>query len=113
PQVQAPSPANGSTMKANGTQTAEASPLLFRIRRNVQTDGKGGAQVEVQARVTNDEVQDRETASYAYDLLERLASFAAKGTAPSENNFAREAVSPSAATPMPIKSRTASATEGS
>jgi len=61
PQVQAPSPTNGS-MKANGGQTAEVSPLLFRIRRNVQTDGKGGVQVEVQARVTNDEVQDRETA---------------------------------------------------
>src|SRR5438034_11422469 len=58
PQVQAPSPTNGS-MKANGGQTAEVSPLLFRIRRNVQTDGKNGVQVEVQARVTNDEAQDR------------------------------------------------------
>ena len=112
PQVQAPSPANGSTMKANGTQTAEASPLVFRIRRNVQTDGKNGVQVEVQARITNDEVQDRETASYAYDLLERLASLAAKSTAPSESNFARQTVSPSAAKPVPIKSRTTSATEG-
>jgi len=112
PQVQAPSPTNGS-MKANGGQTAEVSPLLFRIRRNVQTDGKNGVQVEVQARVTNDEAQDRETASCAYDLLDRLVSLAAKNTAPSENNFAREAVSPSAAKPMPIKSRTASATEGS
>jgi hypothetical protein len=112
PQVQTPSPANGS-IKANGGQTAEVSPLLFRIRRNVQSDGKGGVQVEVQARVTNDEAQDRETASYAYDLLDRLASLAAKNTAPSDNNFAREAVSPSTAKPMPIKSRTASATGGS
>jgi hypothetical protein len=44
-------------------------------------------------------------------LLERLASLAAKGTAPSESNFARETVSPSAA--KPIKSRTTSATQGS
>src|SRR5207302_1580287 len=50
PQVQTPSSANGS-IKANGGQTAEVSPLLFRIRRNVQSDGKGGVQVEVQARV--------------------------------------------------------------
>jgi SWIM zinc finger len=113
PQVQ-PSSAtsvNGS-VKPNGSQPAEASPLVFRIRRNVQTDGKGGVQVEVQARITNDEAQDRETASYAYDLLDRLASFAAKNTAPSESNFARETVSPSAAKPMPIKSRTTSAAEG-
>jgi uncharacterized Zn finger protein len=112
PQVQAPSPTNGF-MKANGVQTTEVSPLLFRIRRNVQMDGKGGVQVEVQARVTNDEAQDRGTASYAYDLLERLASLAAKGTAPSESNFARETVSPSTAKTTPTKSRTTSATEGS
>src|SRR5438552_17421465 len=67
PQVQAPSPTNGS-MKANGGQTAEVSPLLFRILRNVQTDGKGGVQVEVQAAVKIDDVQERETASYATDL---------------------------------------------
>jgi hypothetical protein len=114
PQVQLPSPenGNGSVMKANGSQPAEVSPLVFRIRRNVQTDGKNGVQVEVQARVTNDEVQDRETASYAYDLLERLASFAANGTAPSESNFARETASPSAAKKTPMKSHTASAMEG-
>ena len=28
----------------------EVSPLVFRIRRNVQIDGKNGVQVEVQAR---------------------------------------------------------------
>jgi uncharacterized Zn finger protein len=111
PQVQSPSPTNGS-MKANGVQTAEASPLVFRIRRNVQTDGKNGVQVEVQARVTNDESQDRETVSYAYDLLDRLASIAAKNTAPSESNFAREAASPNAAKPMPTKSRTTSTSGG-
>jgi hypothetical protein len=70
-------------------------------------------QVEVQARVANDEVQDRETASYAYDLLERLASLAAKDTAPSESNFARETVLPSAAKKPPTRSHTTSATEGS
>jgi len=114
PQVQLLSAGNGngSVMKSNGSQPAEASPLVFRIRRNVQTDGKNGVQVEVQARVTNDEVQDRETASYAYDLLERLASLAAKGTAPSESNFARETVSPSAAKKPPVNSHTTSATEG-
>ena len=115
PLVQLPSAGNGngSVMKSYGSQPAEASPLVFRIRRNVQTDGKNGVQVEVQARVMNDEVQDRETASYAYDLLERLASLAAKGTAPSESNFARETASRSAAKKTPMKSHTTSATEGS
>jgi hypothetical protein len=115
PQVQPPSPGNGngSVMKANGGPITEASPLVFRIRRNVQTDGKNGVQVEVQARVTNDEAQDRETASYAYDLLDRLAALSAKNTAPSESNFVREAIPPSAAKKPPMRSRTISATEGS
>jgi hypothetical protein len=114
PQVQVPSAGTGNgSVKSNGSQPAEASTLVFRIRRNVQTDGKNGVQVEVQARITNDEVQDRETASYAYDLLERLASLAAKSTAPSENNFARETVQPSAAKKPPMRSRTTSAAEGS
>jgi hypothetical protein len=85
---------------------------LFRIRRNVQTDGKNGVQVEVQARVTNDEAQDRETASYAYDLLDCLASLATKNPAPSESNFVREVISPSVAKKPPMRSRTTSATEG-
>src|SRR5437867_11095177 len=72
----------------------------------------GGLQVEVQARITNDEAQDQETASYAYELLERLASLAGKNPAPSEN-FARETVSPSAAKTTPTKSRSTSAKEGS
>src|SRR6185312_14667632 len=80
------------------------APLIFRIRRSVQTDGKAAVQVEVQARLTNDEAQDRETASYAYELLERLASQAAKNTASSENTAHRELDSPSAAT-TPIKPR--------
>jgi SWIM zinc finger len=114
PQVQLSSPGagNGSVIKANGNQSAEVSPLVFRIRRNVQTDGKNGVQVEVQARITNDEVQDRETASYAYDLLDRLASLAAKDAAPSESTFAREAVPPGAAKKPPMRSHTTSATEG-
>jgi hypothetical protein len=112
PQVQTPSPGNGS-IKANGEQTAEVSPLLFRIRRNVQTDGKGGVQVEVQARITNDEAQDQKTASYAYDLLDRLALLATKNTAPSKSKLAREVVSPSPAKKPPMRSHTASATEGS
>jgi len=68
--------------------------------------------IEVQARVTNDEAQDQETASYAYELLERLASLAGKNPAPSDNN-ARETVPPSTAKPKPIKSHAPSAPEGS
>ena len=106
PQVGVSSPANGNgSIKGNGTANAEVAPLIFRIRRSVQTDGKAAVQVEVQARVTNDEAQDRETASYAYQLLERLASQAAKNTAPSDNNAHREFDSPSAATATPIKPR--------
>src|SRR5438874_3825685 len=106
PQVGVSSPANGNgSVKGNGTANAEVAPLIFRIRRSVQTDGKAAVQVEVQARVTNDEEQDRETASYAYQLLERLASHAAKGTAPSDNIARREFDSPSAATATPIKPR--------
>src|SRR5207245_8111769 len=113
PQSKASSPANGNgSVRAIETATAEVSPLIFRIQRNVQTDGKNGTLVEVQARVTNDEVQDQETASYAYELLERLASLAGRNPAPSEN-FARETVSPSAAKTTPTKSRSASAKEGS
>jgi hypothetical protein len=105
PQVGISSPANGNgSVRANGGTAAEGSVLVFRIRRNVQTDGKAGVQVEVQTRVTNDEEQDRETASHAYELLERLASHAAKNSAPSEN-IAREFEPPSAATTTPIKPR--------
>jgi hypothetical protein len=109
PQVGISSSSNGNgAVRANGNGPAEVTPLIFRIRRNVQTDGKAGVQVEVQARVTNDEEQDRETASYAYELLERLASHAAKGTAPSES-IAREFHSASAAKATPIRSRRISA----
>jgi hypothetical protein len=105
PQVGVSSPANGNgAVKANGISNAEVAPLIFRIRRSVQTDGKAAVQVEVQARVTNDQEQDRETASYAYELLERLALQAAKNTVPSEN-IARQFDSPSAATATPIKPR--------
>lgn len=106
PQVGVSSPGNGNgSVKANGNSNAEVAPLIFRIRRSVQTDGKAAVQVEVQARVTNDEAQDRETASYAYELLERLASQAAKNSAPSDNNAHRELDSPSVATTTPIKPR--------
>jgi hypothetical protein len=108
PQAGAPSSANGNgSVRTNGTGTTEATPLIFRIRRNVQTDGKAGVQVEVQARVTNDEEQDRETASYAYELLERLASHAGKNGAPSDN-IARNFEPPSTAV-TPVKPRRISA----
>ncbi len=106
PQVGASSPVNGNgSVRANGNGSADVAPLIFRIRRSVQTDGKAAVQVEVQARVTNDEAQDRETASYAYELLERLASQAAKNGAPSDNIARRESDSQSAATATPIKPR--------
>jgi hypothetical protein len=104
PQVGVSSPANGNgSVRANGNGSADVSPLVFRIRRSVQTDGKAAVQVEVQARVTNDEEQDRETASYAYELLERLASHAAKNGAPSDN-IARN-FEPQSAAVTPIKPR--------
>src|SRR6266566_3338643 len=82
PQSKASSPANGNgSVRVTETAAAEASPLIFRIRRNVQSDGKNGTVIEVQARITNDEAQDQETASYAYELLDRLASLAGKNTA--------------------------------
>ena len=114
PQAKVSSPANGNgSVRAFETATAEVSPLIFRIRRTVQTEGKGSVQVEVQARVINDEAQDQETASYAYELLERLASIAVKNTAPSEHKYTRETASPSPAKPTLVKSRSTSATEGS
>ncbi len=48
--------------------------LLIRIWRNDQTGGSNGVQVEVQARVTNDQAGNEETASNAFDLFHRLAS---------------------------------------
>jgi hypothetical protein len=110
PQVQLQS-SESESVKTNGDRTSEVSPLIFRIRRNLQIDGKNGMQVEVQARVTNDEAKDMETSSYALDLLERLASHIAKGTAPSESHFARSAASPSAVKTTPAKSPTTSAHE--
>ena len=105
PQAGGSLPANGNgSVRANGNGTAEATPLIFRIRRNVQSDGKNGTTIEVQARATNDQVQDQETASYAYELLERLASHAAKNGAPSESIARREVNSASAAV-TPIKPR--------
>ena len=135
PQAASSSPANGNgSVRATETAAAEASPLIFRIRRNVQSDGKNGTVIEVQARVTNDEVQDQETASYAYELLERLASLAGKNGAPSENNAREDGAHmecarrdgvpasgagapiktflPSAANTTPTKSRSTSTSEG-
>jgi hypothetical protein len=110
PQVQLQS-SESESVKTNGDRTSEVSPLIFRIRRNLQIDGKNGMQVEVQARVTNDEAKDMETSSYALDLLERLASHIAKGTAPSESHFARSAASPSAVKTTSAKSPTTSTHE--
>jgi SWIM zinc finger len=110
PQVQLAS-SEGESVKTQGNRALEVSPLIYRIRRNVQMEGTNGVQVEVQAPVTNDEAQDLETSSYAFDLLQRLASHLAKNTAPSETNFARSTALPSAVTTTPTKSPAASASE--
>jgi hypothetical protein len=91
---------------------AEPGEFLIRIWRNVQTDGSDGVQVEVQARITKDQARHEETASYAYDLLHRLASFATKDTTVLDPSFAREAVSTATDKPIPIKSRSTRTTKG-
>src|SRR2546430_15572244 len=50
----------------NDTATTEIYTLSLHdalpiFRRNVQSDGKNGTVIEVQARITNDEAQDQET----------------------------------------------------
>jgi hypothetical protein len=92
--------------------SAKPGELLIRIRRNVLTDNNNGVEVEIQARVTNDQAQDDKTASYAYGLLQRLASFAAKDTTSLESKFAGERVSTDVPKPVQIKSRSTRTTEG-
>lgn len=91
---------------------AKPGELLIRIRRNVLTENNNGMEVEIQARVTNDRAQGDKTASYAYDLLQRLASFAAKDATPLELNLAPETVSSDIPKPIQIKSRSTRTTEG-
>jgi hypothetical protein len=91
---------------------AKPSELLIRIWRNVQTDGSNGVQVEVQARVTNDQAGNGETASNAFDLFHRLASLAAKDAEPSESKLTRETVSTTVSKPISIKARSIRTTEG-
>jgi hypothetical protein len=91
---------------------AKPGELLIRIWRNVQTDGSNGVQVEVQARVTNDQAGNDETASNAFDLFDRLASRAAKDATPLESKLARETVSTTVATPIRIKARSIRTTGG-
>jgi hypothetical protein len=86
--------------------------FVIRIWRNVQTDGSSGVQVEVQARLTNDQAGNDETASNAFDLFHRLASLATKNAAPLESTLARETVSTTKAKPISMKSRSMSTTEG-
>ena len=91
---------------------AKPGELLIRIRRNVQANKYNGVQVEVQARVTNDQAGNEETASYAFDLLHRLASLATKDATPLESNMARETVSAAVGKPIPIKSHSTRTTKG-
>jgi hypothetical protein len=104
-----PRPSEGGEYTSTNAKPGE---LLIRIWRNVQTEGYNGVQVEVQARITNDQARHEDTASYAYDLLHRLASYAAKDATPLESKLAREAVSTTVAKPIPIKSRSTRTTEG-
>ena len=85
--------------------SAKPGELLIRIRRNVLTENNNGVEVEIQARVTNDQAQDEKTASYAYRLLQRLASFAAKDATPLEPDLAPETVSIDVPKPIQIKAR--------
>jgi hypothetical protein len=110
PQVQSPA-STSESIQTHGSQTLDRSPLIYRLRRNVQLEGTNGVQVEVQAPVTNDEAQDLETSSYAFDLLQRLASHIAKNNAPSEINVAQSAALPSAVITTATKSPTASASK--
>jgi hypothetical protein len=90
---------------------AKPGELLIRIWRHVQANEYNGVQVEVQARVTNDQAGNEETASNAFDLFHRLASLAAKDAAPLESKLARETVSTAVAKPISIKSRSMRTTE--
>jgi hypothetical protein len=92
--------------------TAKPGELLIRIWRNVLTENNNDVEVEIQARVTNDQAQDEKTASYAYDLLRRLASFAAKDATPLESNLAPETVSTDVPKPIQIKPRSTRTREG-
>jgi len=91
---------------------AKPGELLIRIWRNVQTAGANGVQVEVQARVTDDQAGNEETASNAFDLFHRLASRAAKDATPLESDLARETVSTTVAMPIRIKARSTRTSEG-
>lgn len=92
--------------------SAKPGEFLIRIRRNVLTENSNGVEVEIQTRVTNDRAQGEKTASYAYDLLQRLTSFAAKGAIPLETKLAPETVSADVSEPIQIKSRNTRTTEG-
>jgi hypothetical protein len=104
-----PGPREGDEYPSTNAKPGE---FLIRIWRNVQTDGYNDVQVEVQARITNDQARHEETASYAYGLLQRLASLAAKDATPIEARLARETVSTTGAKPIPIRSRITRSREG-
>ncbi len=104
-----PRPSEGGEYTSANAKPGE---LLIRIRRNVLTQNSDGVEVEIQARVTNDQAQDEKTASYACDLLRRLASFAATDATPLESNLAPETVSTDVPKPIQIKSRSTRTTEG-
>jgi hypothetical protein len=90
---------------------ANPGELLIRIWRNVQTNGHDGVQIEVQARVSNDQIGNEETESNAFDLFHRLASLAVKDAAPLESKLTRETLSTTVAKPISIKSHSTRTTE--
>ena len=92
---------------------AEPGELSIRIWRNVPTDEYNGVQIEVQARVTNHQAGNEETASNAFDLFHRLASLAAKDATRLELHLAtEETVSADVPKPIQIKSRSTRTAEG-
>jgi len=106
PQVHSPAarPGNGQA-RANGTNGAEGSPLIFRFRRIIQTDGKNGLHVEVQGRLTDDEARDEQTVSTAYQLLDKLISVAGQNGSQPPSPAAAGSFSRSTAKATSIKSR--------
>ncbi len=104
-----PQPSEGGEHTLTNAKPGE---LLIRIWRHVQADEYNGVQVEVQARVTNDQAGNEETASNAFDLFHRLTSLATKDAAPLESKLARQTVSTTVAKPISIKSRSIRTTEG-
>jgi len=68
----------------SASHPAEAATFVLRPRKKIQGEGKDGVEIEVAAKLTGDETQDRQTADAAFQLLSQVADgVPAKGEAPS------------------------------